>query len=217
MRIACVSDLHGYFPEIPDCDVLVLAGDYCPHTDGAVLWLNKRFAPWIENVSKRCRIVGIAGNHDFPFETDADKINPMEWTYLQDSGCQIDGVKFWGTPYTPRFFDWAFNADEPFLTETWAKIPDDTDVLITHGPPLGFGDFSDFGKEHCGSKSLLHRVMDIKPRLHVYGHIHPGFGRWEVNHEDMEDDGYWATTFANCSYVNNKYMPTNAPQIFDIL
>lgn len=215
MRIACISDLHGCFPKIPECDVLVLAGDYCPHTYGALEWMNKQFAPWIENLSKRCKIVGIAGNHDFPFEADADKIKPMAWTYLQDSGCEIDGVKFWGTPYTPRFFDWAFNADEPFLTETWAKIPGDTDVLITHGPPAGIGDFSDFGKEHCGSQSLFCKVMEVRPILHVFGHIHSCYGNWNLTHDDG-NDGDWSTEFMNVSHVNDRYIPSNPPQIFEI-
>jgi Icc-related predicted phosphoesterase len=128
----------------------------------------------------------------------------MEWSYLEDSGIEWNGLKIWGSPWQPRFFDWAFNADEPDLERIWDKIPDDTDILVLHGPPHGYGDKASrvnaAGFEHTGSPSLLERIKAIKPKLAVAGHIHSGYGIYEIGE----------TIFVNASLVNEKYIPTNA-------
>lgn len=206
MKIACLSDTHGHFPEVPDCDLLLLGGDYCPHTTGQQWWFKKHFAPWLEELSKRMKIVGVAGNHDLVFETDPELVPAMNWTYLQDSGCEVNGLKIWGSPWQLRFYDWAFNADESQLKEKWDLIPDDTDIVVLHGPPLGYGDLSPYGNEHCGSPSLLKRIEDIQPKLVIYGHIHSGYGKYMVGE----------TTCLNCSLVNEKYVSVNPIQIVEI-
>jgi len=203
-RICCISDLHGHFPKIPDCDLLILGGDYCPCQQQA-WWFREIFAQWLEVESRKRPIIGVAGNHDRYFERHPH-VTPMAWTYLQDSGTEWNGLKIWGTPWQPRFFDWAFNLDEPDLAEKWKLIPDDTDILILHGPPYGYGDFSSFGNVHTGSPSLLERIEEIQPRLVVAGHIHSGYGRYQIGN----------TAFLSCSVVDERYRVANQPQVFEV-
>lgn len=206
MKIVCTSDLHGHLPEIPDCDLLLLCGDYSPNTQTEVFWLGKTFAPWLRELSERMKIIGVAGNHDFTFEEQPYDIVPLAWTYLQDSGTEFGGLKFWGSPWQPRFYDWAFNADEDRLEMIWELIPQDTDVLLLHGPPHGYGDFSPYGQVHTGSPSLLRRIEQVKPKLVVAGHIHSGYGRYMIGD----------TIFVNASHVNEQYKPTNPPVVIEL-
>lgn len=207
MKVVCTSDFHGFFPKIPDCDLLLLAGDYCPvRKNEQFFWFVKTFAPWIEEQSKTKKIIGVAGNHDWLFETTPELVPQMNWTYLQDSGYEWEGLKFWGTPWQPRFYDWAFNADEWQLEKYWEKIPEGIDVLLLHGPPRGYGDFSPYGNEHTGSPSLLKRIEEIKPKLVIAGHIHSGYGSYKIGE----------TTFLSCSFVNERYEPANYPHTIDL-
>lgn len=206
MKICCASDLHGHWPEIPDCDLLLLGGDYCPTVQMQHFWFKEQFAPWIAKLGPRMKIIGVAGNHDFAFEKNQHLLPSMDWTYLQDSGTEWNDLKIWGSPWQLRFFDWAFNLDEPELKEKWDLIPLDTDILVLHGPPLGYGDFSPYGKTHCGSPSLLAKIEEIKPKLVVYGHIHSGAGVYKVGD----------TILVNASVVNEKYKLVNEPKVFEI-
>ena len=206
MRIICVSDLHGHFPSIPDCDLLLLSGDYCPMSKHQHWWYRDKFAIWLNGLSNRMKIIGVAGNHDFIFEEYPHLLPVLNWEYLQDSGCEFNGLKFWGTPWTLRFHDWAFNADENELNQKFGLIPDDTDIIITHGPPLGYGDFSQYGKERIGSKYLYDKIVRIQPKLVVYGHNHDGYGRYQIGN----------TVCLNCALVNDAYKPVNSIQVIDI-
>jgi Icc-related predicted phosphoesterase len=198
MKVCCLSDLHGHLPEVPACDLLLLAGDYCrDHRD--VAWYQNDFRRWIDAIAQRCKVVGVAGNHDFIFELRPDLVPEMAWMYLQDSGCEWNGLTFYGSPWQPRFCDWAFNADEPELARRWAAIPDGTDIFLLHGPPHGYGDWSVYDKKHTGSPSLTERIKAVKPRLVVAGHIHSGHGVYDI-------DG---TTFVNASLVNEQYQPVH--------
>lgn len=207
MKICAVSDLHGHFPEIPECDVLLLGGDYCPFTkiNDQHFWFKDVFAPWLESLPVK-KIIGVAGNHDLIFEKRPDSMMRMRWDYLQDSGCEFGGLKFWGSPWQPRFFDWAFNADEAELASKWALIPDNIDVLVLHGPPRGFGDFSPYGNERTGSPSLTAKILELQPKLVIAGHIHSGYGEYVIG----------GTTFYNVSLVNEKYLPVNPITICNI-
>lgn len=206
-RIVALSDLHGFLPEIPPCDLLLVAGDICPVRDHSLdrqaLWLDTSWRSWLEQVPAR-QIVGIAGNHDFIFERAPERVpTGLRWTYLQDAGCTMEGLSIWGTPWQPYFRNWAFNASaagvrgEMFLAEKWAMIPSGVDVLITHGPPLGYGDLTTDG-HRVGSASLHDRAMAVHPKLHVFGHIHESHGRWkmpcgrEVANVTLVDESYRA-------------------------
>src|SRR5262249_18296350 len=178
MRIVCVSDTHGYhtLTEVPDGDVLVHAGDLCRHGG---LEDVEEFDRWLGTLPHKHKVV-ICGNHDWcfqerPAEARARITNAI---YLEDSGCEIAGLKFYGTPWTPLFHDWAFMKPDAELDEKWALIPPRLDVLITHGPPHGIWDMT-ARREHAGSSSLLSRVYELQPRLHVFGHIHEARGQAE--------------------------------------
>lgn len=206
MKICAVSDLHGHFPNIPDCDLLLLGGDYCPYTKDQFWWFRDSFGPWLESLSSRMQVVGVAGNHDLIFEKKDAVIPKMQWIYLQDSGCEFKGYKIWGSPHQNRYFDWAFNADEPELMQYWNMIPNDTDILLLHGPPFGYGDFSPHGSERTGSPSLTERIMEIQPKLVIAGHIHSGYGSYMIGQ----------TQFYNAAYVDEKYQPKNVVWEIDI-
>jgi len=204
-KIACVSDLHGHLPKIPECDLLLLGGDYCPTTTGQLFWFQNVFANWLQNIT--VPVIGVAGNHDELFEKSPHLIPKMNWTYLQDSGTKWNDFNIWGSPWQKRFFDWSFNADEEEMEKYWELIPDDTDILVLHGPPYGYGDFSTYGNEHCGSPSLLKKIESLPNlKLTIFGHIHSGYGKYMVNN----------TTLLNCSLVNEKYKVSNDIQVFEI-
>jgi len=208
MKICCVSDLHGYLPEIPDCDLLLIGGDlvFGMNITHSANWLRSTMRPWLADLSKRMTIVGVAGNHDFVFQLDSDLVPRMNWTYLQDSGTEFRGLKIWGSPWQPYFGGWAFNLYEPELCEKWKLVPDDTDILLLHGPPLGYGDFSPVGRVHTGSPGLLNRILAIKPKLVVAGHIHSGYGRYNIGE----------TLFVSASLANEQYVPVNQPIIVEL-
>jgi Icc-related predicted phosphoesterase len=205
LKICCLSDLHGHLPEVPECDLLLLGGDYPPDHDDW-WWYRKEFKSWIDETAKRCKIVGVAGNHDFVMQEDPDLLLPMDWTYLLDSGTEFGGLKIWGSPWQPRFFDWAFNADELQLGLKWNLIPEDTDILLLHGPPFGYRDFSPVGGVHTGSPSLTETIKRIQPKLVVCGHIHRDYGLANIRN----------TLVVNASYVDENYKPANEPVIVEI-
>ncbi|KAK7481151.1 hypothetical protein BaRGS_00027584 [Batillaria attramentaria] len=126
--------------------------------------------------------------------------------YLEDSGVEICGVKIYGSPWQPEFGGWGFNLDRGApLLEYWNKIPSDTDILITHGPPVGYGDLC-FSGLRAGCVELLTTIQQrVKPRYHLCGHIHEDYG--------VTSDGY--TTFINASTCTLRYKPVNPPVVFD--
>lgn len=204
-KIICCSDLHGYLPEIPDCDLLLLGGDYCRHHDN-LYWYNHDFADWIKEKAARMKVIGVAGNHDFVFQDNPDSLVKMDWTYLEDSGTEWNGFNIYGSPWQTRFYDWAFNADEPDMERIWEKIPSNTDILLLHGPPHGYGDFSPYGKVHTGSPSLTKKILEIKPKLVVAGHIHSGHGRYHIGE----------SLFINAAYVNEQYKPDYQLEVVEL-
>ncbi|MBJ7471886.1 MAG: metallophosphoesterase [Solirubrobacteraceae bacterium] len=185
MRAAVLADLHGHLPEVPPCELLLLAGDLCPAVDHGVerqaRWLDGPFRAWLEQVPAEA-IVGIAGNHDFVFQREPELVPAdLPWTYLQDSDAQVAGLTIWGSPWTPWFHDWAFNAPrdggEAFLAELYAGMTAEVDVLLVHGPPRGFGDRTTAGIA-AGSTALLDVIDAVVPKVCAFGHIHEARGVW---------------------------------------
>jgi len=206
MRIAVVSPphlAHGAVT-IPEADVLVHAGDFCGR--GTLVEL-EAFAAFFRALPHRHKIL-IAGNHDWPLEREREQAEALleGCGYLRDGAVTIDGVAFYGSPWQPAFLGWAFNLDrgEP-LAAKWRAIPDDTDVLITHGPPAGIGDLCSNG-DHAGCSDLLARVREVKPRYHLFGHIHEGYGVYPEGE----------TTFVNASICTASYQPTQAPIVVEL-
>ncbi len=182
MRVVAVADTHTFHADlgdIPDGDVFVHAGDLCR---GGRLDELRAAADWLHSLPHPHKLV-VAGNHDWCFVRErqaALDVLGSGVTYLEDSGAVIDGVRFWGTPWQPAYNNWAFNLPrgEP-LAARWALIPAGTDVLVTHGPPQGIGDYSgDPVRQGC--RDLLAAVERVRPLLHLFGHIHQDGGFWEA-------------------------------------
>lgn len=197
MRIVVVSDTHNFHHRIaiPGGDVLVHCGDMLGRGSLAELEAFDRF---LAGLPHRHKIV-IAGNHDWCFERQPKEARSRvrHATYLQDESVVIEGVKFYGSPWQPWFLDWAFNLErgEP-LRRVWASIPEDTNVLVTHGPPQGILDRTTRG-EPVGCEALRARVEELETPLHLFGHIHEGYG--------TERRG--KTLFVNASTCNVRYQP----------
>lgn len=182
VRIVCVSDTHAHHWEVdvPAGDVLLHAGDISTR---GTLEAVEDFDRWLGTLPNPHKVM-ICGNHDFCFERQPDEAvrRITNAVYLQDSGATVYGLKIWGSPWQPWFHDWAFNLPRgPELAAKWALIPPDTDILLTHGPPLGIKDVTVRG-EAVGCADLLERVQQVRPKLHVFGHIHEAAGVFQTEH-----------------------------------
>lgn len=215
MRLIALADLHGHFPsDLPDADVCVIAGDvvlFDPDRQHTLRDQIVNFRDWLTDLWRGRGIlpIGVAGNHDFAFQEMPELARKLPWVYLEDSGYELRGKRFWGSPWQPWLGNWAFNGpeqddDEAFLRAKFARIPDDTDVLITHTPPAGFHDT--VGGQHRGSLALNERIEQVAPTLAVYGHIHkPGVE--QVN----------GTTLCNAAHVGWDRKPHRKPvQLFEL-
>ncbi len=207
-RLVAISDLHGHLPrDLPAGDVLVIGGDVCPINDHDVgfqaRWLRDELYPWIDSLP-HAEVVWIAGNHDFVCAT-AGWEPGGRGHYLRDSGIELGGISFHGTPWVPELAGWAFYATDERLAEICAAIPP-VDVLVSHGPPLGIGDRACDGRD-AGSAALRDRLLAAPPRVCVFGHIHEAHGRWTLG----------ATELANVSQVDVDYaLRPHAAAVFDL-
>jgi Icc-related predicted phosphoesterase len=215
MKITFISDTHNkhnhltskaYNNILGSGDVLVHAGDCTSVGKSHEI---KNFLDWFSNTDFTHKIF-IAGNHDFGFElvnTIAPEYQEKGVHYLFDSELVIDGIKFYGSPWQPEFYDWAFNLPRNGmeLEQKWNQIPPNTDVLITHGPAFGFLDATPSG-QRVGCELLYHRIMDVKPKIHVCGHIHHSYGQKSF-------DG---TEFLNASVLNERYEYQNKPIVVEL-
>ncbi len=208
-RIIATSDFHGNLPPISPCDLLLIAGDICPSgpPEKQAAWLDTTFRTWLEKVPAT-EVVIIAGNHDLIFEK-APALIPQDLRchYLEDTSITLFGLHIYGTPWQLPFWG-AFNKADPLLTQIYATIPKNTDIIISHGPPYGLLDTVTYnGKTlHTGSKSLLEKVIEIKPKLCLFGHIHPTYGKLEEN----------GITFANVALVDDNLRVKNEPMVFEL-
>jgi Icc-related predicted phosphoesterase len=165
------------------------------------------FLEWFGKTDFKHKIF-IAGNHDFGFENGFEinqEFKDMGIHYLQDNEITIDGIKFYGSPWQPEFHNWAFNLPRNGweLEQKWNDIPINTDILITHGPAQGYLDTSGppWNEPMLGCELLVERIKEIKPKIHLCGHIHGGYGY-------MFDGD---THFINASVLNERYDYVNKP------
>lgn len=218
MRLVCLSDTHNFHDRlaVPEGDILVHAGDFTMRGRRAEI---AAFDSWLGTLPHRHKLV-VAGNHDFLFQDEPAAARALltNATYLEDSGVTLDGVTFWGSPWQPWFFDWAFNLRRGApLKAKWDLIPAGTDVLVTHGPPhkvrdrvlkpigRGIGLIIGTGDE-VGCEELKKAVDRLTPRVHLFGHIHEGYGQ--------ETRG--KTTFVNAASCDKDYRPANPPIVVDL-
>eukprot|EP00128_Syssomonas_multiformis_P009359 Colp12_sorted_trinity150504_noHs@35462 len=230
LRFVCISDTHGKHRDLhlPKADVLIHGGDFTNTGEKSQV---EDLHKWLCEQEITHKIV-IAGNHDVTFELkyyketgqkkfhkhvktpfDAPAIKKIlqdssQVIYLEDSAYELPfGIKVWGSPWQPEFLDWGFNlkrGDE--CRKAWKKIPTDVAVLVTHGPPLGRLDEAEHGRR-TGCVDLMQEIQKrVKPRAHIFGHIHEGYG--------VSSDGY--TSYVNASSCNFQYRCINRPIVFDL-
>jgi predicted phosphohydrolase len=208
LKFVAISDTHCRHKnlKLPKGDVLLHAGDvsYGGKKSEVVDFLN-----WFDRQNFAYKVF-IAGNHDFYFEkagrSELEEIIPKNVIYLNDSGTLIDNIKIWGSPVTPWFYNWAFNRPRgASIQKHWHLIPDNTDVLLTHGPVFGILDRV-INSTSTGCKNLLDKVQQIKPKVHVFGHIHEAYG--VINK--------YGVKFINASVLNESYELVNAPVVFEL-
>lgn len=206
MKIVFISDTHGQHKalNLPEGDILIHSGDFSRSSTIEEL---KSFNEWLGILPYKYKIL-IAGNHDLVLERFPELSGTIitNAIYLEDSEIIIEGLKIWGSPVTPNFYDWAFMKERGLeLQEHWKKVPSKVDILITHGPPYGILDKT-FDGDFAGCEALLEVVKKIKPKIHVFGHIHEGYG---IKRE-------LGTTFINTSSLNYHYELVNDPIVLDI-
>jgi Icc-related predicted phosphoesterase len=227
-RVVCTSDLHENWIDVPEGDVLLVAGDITYGFKGdyasqqAVL--SHDFFQWAMEQPVE-KVVVIAGNHDQSVQAWGWPIVPAKGdkiVYLEDEGVDVCGLRIWGTPWQPYFYSWAFNAPERhgerFLKSKFDLIPDETDIIVCHGPPYGYGDHEPNGmydhlgygdtQPRLGSRALADAVRRVDPSLMVCGHIHFGRGVYDVQGK--------RTQVVNAALVNNKYQAVHSPYVFDV-
>lgn len=210
MKLVIISDTHdNRLQDLPPGDVLIHCGDL---TNEGRLWETQKMLKWLAyQKDVYSEVILVAGNHDFIAQREAPLYAEMcaDWgiTYLNDSTASYKGVKFYGSPWTPKFYDWAFMESEADLARRFARIPEDTDVLITHGPPRFILDQNE-QKEHCGSQALLDRVFQVAPKVHCFGHIHTSHGETIVN----------GVHFINAAVTNdyNRLSKNQKPRVVNI-
>lgn len=180
LKLVLISDTHNLHErlDVPAGDILLFAGDMA---DKGTLKEVADFNHFLGNLPHKHKIM-ICGNHDFAFERTPAEAQALitNATYLQDEAITVEGLKIYGTPWQPWFHNWAFNLQRGAeIREKWDLIPADTDILITHGPPMGIGDKTFMGQQ-VGCEELAEVVKLIKPKIHLFGHIHEAAGQWQI-------------------------------------
>jgi Icc-related predicted phosphoesterase len=233
MRIAALSDQHGYLPEVPACDLLIVGGDVCPDRVGLSVskdeparqrdWFDEHARPWLAASPAAHRIL-TWGNHDWCGQAcsfDADSPAVASTTSLQilvDTSTSVPAhgaaggaITVWATPWSRQFMNWAFMKSPDELAEVYEAIPEGVDILVSHQPPYGYGDrFVDERSgevEYLGSHELLAAIKRVKPRLVICGHIHGGYGHFECGR----------TLIYNVSVVNDQYHLVRPATVIDIV
>lgn len=234
MRIVCISDTHGLHDKmkskLPQGDILIHSGDCTNMGKENEI---EDFITWFQSLKGYKKKIFIAGNHDFGFEyynsfrhnyeapwlyslLKPETLFDNDVIYLHDSEFILNDqefsrpIKIYGSPWQPRFFDWAFNLNRNGweLEQKWSEIPDDTDILITHTPPHGIRDFvsSWRGNENVGCELLRYRLDNMNVLLNVFGHIHEAYGPSLVKH----------TLYVNASVCDSRYKPINKPIVIEM-
>jgi Icc-related predicted phosphoesterase len=210
MKIVIISDTHlrhrRYAIDVPEADLLIHCGDALCNGTAEEL---KLFVPWFDGLKAKKKIF-VAGNHDWVFEKEpvlARSLLPKEVIYLQDEPVEVEGLKIYGSPWQPEFCDWAFNLKRGWpLRKKWEAIPAGIDILVTHGPPLGILDWSQFGNENVGCADMRQELARVKPKLHCFGHIHGSYGVTE-----------WAgILFVNAALCDEQYVASHPPVIVEM-
>lgn len=213
-KVCAISDCHGYLPTLPKADILLMAGDMLPVWNHNLCyqsyWLQTDFTKWLESLEIQEKYL-VAGNHCLILEHGKHLIdfNKLPCTYLEDSfSISKTGLKVYGSPWQNPFgYGWAFNLPELDMAEKWATMPRDVDIILSHGPPYGYGDISPWPIPCLtGCQAFTDTIKKVQPKLICYGHIHSGYGKYTIG----------KSILLNSCYVDNSYKPVNKPWVVDI-
>ncbi len=204
-KLVIIADTHTFHKKVqlPKGDILIYAGDAEIRNDMELMF----FINWFQSLDYK-HIIWIGGNHDFYLEEmhqrNAIPKMPYNIHYLINTGITIEGIKFWGSPFSSQFGRWAFMGHLEDLKPIWNLIPSDTDIIITHSPPFGINDQCVNGVS-VGCPALRDKLKEIKPSYHICGHIHEAYGVYQDEH----------TTYINASLLNEYYKMVNEPVVID--
>lgn len=224
LKIVAISDTHNRHRELKELKRLNLDGDLVNDASGDIIFHTgdatnegglsevESFLEWFGSLDFKHKVF-VPGNHDWLFERNPqlgrELCEKHGVTLLMHESVEIEGVKIFGSPWTPRFFDWAFNAcrtlteatstGRPWLFDLWEQIPADTNILLTHGPAYGILDATPRG-ELVGCEWLLNKIREIKPDIHICGHIHL-YGNHQRHFE--------GTSYYNAATCDERYRPNN--------
>lgn len=202
MRIVCISDTHCLYPEVPDGDVIIHAGDVS--MTGEIQEITPFFR-WFNHLPHKYKIL-IGGNHDRALAEIPVLFSMGAIHYLNDSWTEIDGLFIGGSPVSQQYGSiCAFAREGEELQRHWDNLSKGLDILVTHGPPYGILDRAYPYGQQLGDVALFAAVQRIKPKLHVFGHIHGGYGIKRMN--DI--------TFVNAAHCNEAYLGVNKPIVID--
>jgi Icc-related predicted phosphoesterase len=206
IRICAIGDTHRqhWNLKIPKCDLFIFCGDA---EINSLLPLHD-FNDWLGTIKATHKIC-VGGNHDSELERvgkEECKRLLTNCIYLENEFLYLDGFKIWGSPFSPMFNNWSFMRYDNDLKEIWATIPLETEILISHCPPFGILDQVLPRDDSQGSRTLKDRVKDVHPYLHLFGHIHEGFGQYT--------DG--KTDYYNCSVLDEQYKLVNPCTIIEV-
>ena len=172
--LCIIADTHCRHREValPECDVLIHCGDFCSfqREDERVL---EDVDSWFAEAPAK-HVLCVGGNHDYLLQSREFRF--AHATLLEDSLVEFEGLSFYGSPWCPQLVGFAYFATEEQLIERWRRIPSGIDVLVTHTPARGLLDVPSSGGVHLGCPHLLDELQRIRPRLHVFGHIHASYG-----------------------------------------
>lgn len=194
VRLILMSDTHGHHRKVavPDGDVLIHAGDFT-YFNGSTLAI-RDFNDWLASLPHRNKLL-IPGNHDSGFAYPAWRELITAATLLINEGTTIGRLRIWGAPVTPGDRG-AFGAETSYeRAELFSRIPSGTDILITHAPPYGILDRASAVDEPQGCDQLRPAISRIKPRVHIFGHVHQGYGMRRLN----------GTLFVNAALAGASY------------
>lgn len=210
LTITTISDTHGQHDklDVGSGDLIIHSGDCTPNGKTSDI---EEFLRWYGDLEFDKKIL-VPGNHDWDFEKMPKHTTELCANYgitlLNDSGTKYKGLHIWGSPVQPEFFSWAFNRarsvvqatpKHPFIGDHWDKIPANTDILVTHGPAYGILDLTHFGNQKVGCPLLRKKIEEIKPVLHICGHIHEARGVY------IDNDG--PITYVNAASLDVFYRP----------
>jgi Icc-related predicted phosphoesterase len=219
MKIVAISDTHqAYLKDLPSGDVLIHSGDFSllPKnvSSNRELMIGELtdLRDWFRSIKAKYKhMILVPGNHDWIFEVDYSFASDFleDVIVLNDRQIEIEGIKIWGSPINLEYRDWAFNrAPGEDILKHWNAIPKDTDILVTHGPPLGVLDqaFPEEDSPNLGDIDLLNVIEKLELKAHIFGHIHG-------SHVTLKKNG---TLFVNASIMDESYKPTFEPIIFEL-